>query len=59
MNICRRRAVWVTRWGTAQIRLRPGTAITHPSGGVAGSRDVDAGHRLWFCRGGGKWVQFG
>jgi len=43
--------------GKAQVRLVPGTAGTHPSGGSAGDLYVDSAHRLWFCKGSGKWVQ--
>ena len=41
----------------AQIRLDPASASTHPASGSAGDLFVDKSKRLWFCRGGSKWVR--
>jgi hypothetical protein len=41
----------------AQLRLRPSTATTHPTGGSPGDFFVDSTARLWFCKGGGVWKQ--
>ena len=40
---------------TAQLRLVPSSAGSHPSSGVAGDLFVDNSHRLWFCLGGTTW----
>ncbi len=41
----------------AQLRLQPATAATHPTSGAAGDLFVDRSKRLWFCKGGTRWVQ--
>jgi hypothetical protein len=43
--------------GPAAIQLTPSTASTHPASGQAGDLFVDAGHNLWFCKGGSIWVK--
>lgn len=43
--------------GPAAIQLTPSTAPTHPASGLAGDLFVDAGHNLWFCKGGSVWVK--
>lgn len=40
---------------TAQVRLVPSSAPSHPSSGSAGQLFVDSAERLWFCRGGTNW----
>ena len=47
----------VFRGPTAQARLMPTGATTHPSSGAAGDLYVDKNHRLWFCKGGTSWKQ--
>ena len=42
---------------TAQARLVPAAAASHPTSGTAGDLFVDASKRLWFCRGGTSWRQ--
>jgi hypothetical protein len=45
---------------TAQIRLVPSSAASHPLGGVAGDLFADASGRLWFCSASGNpatWKQ--
>jgi hypothetical protein len=42
---------------TAQARLVPAAATSHPTSGTAGDLFVDAAKRLWFCRGGTSWRQ--
>ena len=47
---------------TANIRLRPNTAHSHPVSGQAGDLFVDKANRLWYCKKGGTkatWVQLG
>jgi hypothetical protein len=39
---------------SAQVRLKPSSAATHPVNGSAGDMFVDASNRLWFCRAGGN-----
>jgi hypothetical protein len=41
----------------AQIRLKPSNRGTHPASGRRGDLFVDAGGRLWFCRGGRDWAR--
>lgn len=41
----------------AQLRLQPAAAATHPTTGAAGDFFVDRSKRLWFCKGGTRWVQ--
>lgn len=42
---------------TAQIRLRPSTAVSYPARGARGDLFVDRLGRLWYCRGGATWVR--
>jgi hypothetical protein len=42
---------------SAQIRLQPSSAATHPSSGKPGDLFVDTSKRLWFCKGGTAWKQ--
>ena len=42
---------------SAQVRLQPSGATTHPSGGQKGDLFVDASGRLWFCKCGTTWKQ--
>jgi hypothetical protein len=42
---------------TAQLRLMPSSAATHPRSGSAGDLFLDASKRLWFCKGGSTWKQ--
>lgn len=42
---------------TAQVRLVPSTATTHPHSGAAGDLFLDKSHRLWFCKGNTSWTQ--
>jgi hypothetical protein len=41
----------------ANLGLIPSQASTHPASGARGDLLVDAGGRLWFCKGGTGWVQ--
>jgi hypothetical protein len=42
----------------AQLRLSPTRLrATHPSSGATGDFFVDTSGRLWFCKGGTRWVQ--
>jgi hypothetical protein len=43
--------------GTAQLKLVPSTATTHPSIGALGDLFLDKNKRLWFCKGGTIWVK--
>ena len=43
--------------GSSQIRLMPSTSATHPTNGLAGDLFLDAGNRLWLCKGTTAWVQ--
>ena len=43
--------------GTAQLRLVPSTAATHPGSGVLGDLFLDKAGRLWFCKGTTTWKQ--
>lgn len=40
----------------AQFRLNPGHLTTHPARGTVGDFYLDAGARLWFCKG-ATWKQ--
>ena len=42
---------------TAQVRLVPSSASSHPSSGLSGQLFVDGAQRLWFCRGGTNWIR--
>jgi hypothetical protein len=42
---------------TAQMRLLPNAASTHPASGLPGDLFVDSANRLWFCKSGTTWVQ--
>ena len=42
---------------TAQLRLVPSTAATHPASGTAGDLFMDKSNRLWLCKGTTSWVQ--
>jgi hypothetical protein len=42
---------------TAQLKLVPSTAATHPTYGALGDLFLDTNTRLWFCKGGSTWVQ--
>jgi hypothetical protein len=42
---------------SAQVRLEPSAASTHPHSGKPGDLFVDKSHRLWFCKGGSTWVK--
>ena len=42
---------------TAQLKLSPSSATTHPTTGVKGDLFVDSTGRLWFCKGTVTWVQ--
>jgi hypothetical protein len=42
---------------TAQLRLVPSTAASHPSSGSIGDLFLDKNKRLWFCKGGTSWKQ--
>ncbi len=41
----------------AALRLVPNATTTHPTTGSRGDMYVDRSGRLWYCRGGSKWVQ--
>ncbi len=41
----------------AQLQLAPANTATHPTSGSAGDLYVDRSKRLWFCKGGTRWVQ--
>jgi hypothetical protein len=41
----------------AQVKLKPSSAVTHPTSGQRGDLFVDASGRLWFCKGGTTWKQ--
>jgi hypothetical protein len=47
----------VFRGTTAQVRLIPSTAATHPAAGALGDLFLDKNKRLWFCKGGSTWKQ--
>lgn len=47
----------VASGGTAQLRLVPSSASTHPSSGALGDLFLDKAGRLWFCKGGARWKQ--
>jgi hypothetical protein len=43
--------------GAAAVRMVPSAARTHPPTGLPGDFFVDSETRLWFCKGGGVWLQ--
>ncbi len=47
------------RGGAAQVRLEAAAAGTHPASGQLGDLFLDAGGRLWLCKGGTAWKQIG
>jgi len=42
---------------TAQVRLVPSTATSHPPSGARGDLYLDKSGRLWFCKGATSWKQ--
>lgn len=44
---------------TAQLKLVPSTANTHPVSGQAGDLFLDSFHRLWLCKGQKNWKLLG
>ena len=42
---------------TAQVRLVPSTATSHPASGSRGDLFLDKSGRRWFCKGGTSWRQ--
>ncbi len=41
----------------AQLRLKPSSARSHPTAGLAGDLFLDSSRRLWLCKGGSTWVR--
>jgi hypothetical protein len=49
----------VASGNSAQLKLVPSTAKSHPVSGQAGDLFLDSSHRLWLCKGQKNWKLLG